>query len=83
MSNDYRSIWLVGHRWGDYLTSYGANVKKVIAEPGNVPSIDDVKKAFEEFDQVKALFVVYNESSIFSSYGRSSNDRFSKLILLV
>ena len=53
-----------GHRWGDYLTSYGANVKKVIAEPGSVPNIDDVKKAFEEFDQVKALFVVYNESSI-------------------
>ena len=52
-----------GHRLADQISQSGANVKKVVAEPGLVPSIEEIEEAFEETKDVKALYVVYNETS--------------------
>ena len=52
-----------GHRLSEQITQSGGKVRKVIAEPGLVPSIDEIEQAFIEVKNVKALFVVYNETS--------------------
>ena len=41
-----------GHRLADQISQSGANVKKVVAEPGLVPSIEEIEEAFEETKDV-------------------------------
>lgn len=52
-----------GHRVAGQLSQSGAEVRKVTAEPGSIPSIEAIETAFDETKEVKALFVVYNDTS--------------------
>ncbi|HVC26778.1 MAG TPA: alanine--glyoxylate aminotransferase family protein [Nitrososphaerales archaeon] len=52
-----------GQRLAEAIELAGGNVVKVFAEPGNVPSLDEVKEAIRRTDSLKAVYTVHNETS--------------------
>ena len=50
-------------RLGDSASYTGANVLRPQSELGNAPKIEEVEKALKSVDKVKALCVVFNETS--------------------
>ncbi len=52
-----------GERLAEQIQDVGAKVIRIESEYGNTPTIDDVRRAFEQNENLKALYVVSNETS--------------------
>ena len=52
-----------GSRVAHQVESSGGNVISIKAPLGEVPSLDETKQAFENHEEIKAVYVVYNETS--------------------
>ncbi len=52
-----------GERLADQIQDVGATAIRVESEYGNTPTLDNVREAFEQNEELKALYVVSNETS--------------------
>ena len=52
-----------GTRLADLIDSWGGNALRIKAPYGENPPYEDIEKAFDEHENIKAMYVVYNETS--------------------
>src|SRR5512133_1679858 len=52
-----------GTRLADLIDSWGGNAIRINARYGENPPYEDIEKAFDEHKNIKAVYVVYNETS--------------------
>ena len=52
-----------GQRLAEAIELAGGNAVKVFAEPGHVPRIEDIKEAIRRTENLKAVYLVHNETS--------------------